>query len=248
MAEKPFATGTLRNLRRYPVKGIAGEDLSEVFVTFAGLIGDRIYAFSDPQNHTNFPWMTARKWPGMILLQPRFLEPPSSGQEWPVANTFRVEVTTPEGDRYDVGDPRFHQYLEKQFGRSLEFRFSERSMHDARPVSLISRQTIEALSAETNLTLDHRRFRANFVVDWDSTGPFFEDSLVGRRARIGDVLEVMVVKNDARCNVITLDPDTAAASPEVLQTVAKHHASCAGVYGAVLREGIVRRGDRVSVD
>ena len=73
-------------------------------------------------------------------------------------------------------------------------------MHDARPVSLISRQTIEALSAETNLTLDHRRFRANFVVDWDSTGPFYEDSLVGRRVRIGDVLEVMVVKNDARCN------------------------------------------------
>ena len=88
-------------------------------------------------------------------------------------------------------------------------------MHDARPVSLISLQTIEALSAETNLTLDHRRFRANFVVDWDSTGPFFEDSLVGRLVRIGDMLEVMVVKNDARC---------------------------------VLREGIVRRGDRVSVD
>ena len=124
MAERAFATGTLRNLRRYPVKGIAE--------TSSGLAeGCR---------------MTARKWPGMILLQPRFLEPPSTGQEWPVANTFRVEVTTPEGDRYDVGDPRFRQYLEKQFGCSLEFRFSERSMHDARPVSLISR-TSSAVAA-----------------------------------------------------------------------------------------------------
>lgn len=248
MTEAPRVTGTLKHLRRYPVKGIAGEDLSEVFVTFAGPIGDRVYAFSDPQNHTNMPWMTARQWRGMILLQPRFLEPPPSAQERPGASSFRVEVTTPEGARYDVRDPQFLQYLEGHFGRPLEFRFSERSMHDARPVSLISRQTIDALSVETNLTLDHRRFRANFVVDWDSTGPFYEDLLVGRRIRIGDVLEVMIVKNDARCVVITVDPDTAAASPEVLQVVAKHHASCAGVYGAVLREGIVRRGDRVSVD
>ncbi len=72
--------------------------------------------------------------------------------------------------------------------------------------------------------------------------------LVGRRIAFGDVLEIMIVKNDMRCIVITLDPDTAAASPEVLQVVARHHASCAGVYGAVLREGIVRPGDRVSVD
>lgn len=248
MTEPPHVTGTLQHLRRYPVKGIAGEDLSEVFVTFAGPIGDRVYAFSDPQNHTNLPWMTARQWRGMLLLQPRFLDPPSTAEERPAENTFRVEVTTPEGARYNVRDPQFHRYLEQHFGRPLEFRFSERSMHDARPVSLISRQTIDALSAETLLPLDHRRFRANFVVDWDSTGPFYEDSLVGRRIHIGDVLEIMIVKNDMRCIVITLDPDTAAASPEVLQVVARHHASCAGVYGAVLREGIVRPGDRVSVD
>ena len=35
----------LKHLRRYPVKGMAGEDLSEAFVTIAGTVGDRVYAF-----------------------------------------------------------------------------------------------------------------------------------------------------------------------------------------------------------
>jgi len=93
------------------------------------------------------------------------------------------------------------------------------------------------------LTLDHRRFaQISLWIGFD--GPFFEDSLVGRRARIGDVLEVMVVKNDARCNVDYARSDTAAASPEVLQTVAKHHASCAGCTAPCSARESSSGGDR----
>lgn len=248
MADTPQPAGTIGVIRRFPVKGMAGEELPEVFVSFSGLIGDRVHAFLDPQNKSDFPWLTSRIWPGMILLKPRFIAPPAANEPRPALKSFHVEVKTPEHIFSDVGDSEFHKYLENKFGRDVEFRFSERSMHDAQPVSVFGLQTIESLSAETGKTLDQRRFRPNFVVDWAEKRPFHEDSLVGRTLRVGEKLTLTVVKKDMRCKVITLDPETAEASPEVLEVIARQHGNCFGVYGAVLREGIVRRDDPVFVD
>jgi uncharacterized protein len=47
--------------------------------------------------------------------------------------------------------------------------------------------------------------------------------------------------------MITLDPDTAQANPEVLRRVARAHDRKAGVYGAVLVEGTVRSGDQIQL-
>jgi hypothetical protein len=246
-AETPMQAGSLLRVRRYPVKGMAGEELSEAFVSFAGITGDRVYAFSDPQGPADMPWMTARKWRGMLLLQPRFLDPPPAKERF-ADSALRVEVTTPEGERFDISEPRFREYLEKKFGHALRFHFTERSMQDARPLSLFGTKTIEALAAETGRTLEMRRFRANLLVEWNETAPFYEDTLIGRRVRIGDSVEMMLVKKDGRCVIITLDPDTAAPSPEVLEAVSRKHAGYAGVYCAVLREGVIRPGDPVFVE
>jgi hypothetical protein len=227
---------------------MAGEELSEVFVSFSGMIGDRVYAFVDPENKTDFPWMTPRLWHGMLLLKPKFLAPPAADEERPAQEKYRVEVTMPEGSVYDVTAAPLREHLEKKFGRRIVLRFSERSMHDTRPVSVFGGKTLEALSAETGIALDPRRFRPNFVVDWAVKEPYFEDSLVDRHLRIGEKLVLDIVKRDQRCKVITLDPDTAEPSPQVFEIVAHRHQSCVGIYGAVLREGIVRRGDPVFVD
>lgn len=64
--------GQLSILRRYPVKSMAGEDLQEARVSFAGLIGDRVFAFIDNRNRSNFPWMTARQGRELILFQAAF--------------------------------------------------------------------------------------------------------------------------------------------------------------------------------
>jgi hypothetical protein len=45
--------------------------------------------------------------------------------------------------------------------------------------------------------------------------------------------------------MIALDPDTGVSSPQVLARVMKDHGGCAGVYGAVLREGIVKVDDAI---
>jgi MOSC domain-containing protein YiiM len=47
--------------------------------------------------------------------------------------------------------------------------------------------------------------------------------------------------------MITLNPDTAEKSPEVLKTVAQKHEGKAGLYAAVLTEGIVRKGDSIEL-
>ena len=237
--------GTVKILRRYPFKGMAGEDLREVFVTYAGIAGDRAYAFIDPTNPPNFPWMTGRLKREMILFRPRFIVPPDPADHHPPTRRFRAEVTTPEGRTLSVDDPAFTAFFEERFGRKLELRFSERAMHDACPLSLLGLDSLQSLSQEMGMELDHRRFRANFYVRWDNGKPFYENELVGAKLRMGEKLTVMVVKKDARCVIITLDPSTAEASPEVFEAVARNHASCLGVYASVLREGIVRAGDAI---
>ena len=47
--------------------------------------------------------------------------------------------------------------------------------------------------------------------------------------------------------MITLDPDTAEKKPAILKTVAQAHEGKAGIYGAVVSEGIVRKGDPVEL-
>lgn len=224
---------------------MAGEDLREVFVTYAGIAGDRAYAFIDPTNPANFPWMTGRLKREMILFRPRFVAPPAPAEEHPPRSSFRSEVVTPEGRTLSVDNPAFTPFFEERFRRKLELRFSERAMHDACPISLLGLDSLQFLSLETGMELDQRRFRANFYVRWDNGKPFYENELVGAKLRIGEKLIVMVVKKDGRCVIITLDPSTAEASPKVLEVVAKNHANYLGVYGSVVREGIVRTGDAV---
>ena len=224
---------------------MAGEDLNEAFVTFSGLVGDRAYAFIDRNNHSDFPWMTARERHEMLLFRPRFLAPPDPASERPAQSAFAAEVITPEGERLSPADSSFTSYFEKRWGHSLELRFSERSMQDACPVSLLGLETIESLSEEVRLPLEHTRFRANFYIDWDNKKPYYEDELIGTSLRIGEKLIFTVVRNNMRCAIITLDPATAQATPELGKIVARNHGNCFGVYGSVLREGIVRQGDSV---
>lgn len=237
--------GSLTLLRRYPVKSMAGEDLQSARVTFAGLAGDRVYAFVDSENRSNFPWMTGRQGHEMILFRPRLLAPPPPAEQHPRAEDYGAEVITPEGKTFRLGDVKFTKYAEKHFGRSLQLRFSERSMTDLYPVSILGMSTVRALSEETAIALDHRRFRANFYARWEDDKPFVEDELVGRELQIGEEVTVRVVKKDGRCVMINLDPETAASSPVVLEKVARGHAGCTGVYAAVLREGIVRANDPI---
>jgi uncharacterized protein len=148
-----------------------------------------------------------------------------------------------------VDDPALLRQLAEgaRDGPSLMLLRSERAMTDCRPISLFSLQTAKQLGEEVGASLDKRRFRANVYLDLGTTDGFSENRLVGRKVRIGTKVLVAVLDPDPRCQMITLDPDTAAPNPEILRKVARAHDGNAGVYGAVLAEGIIRSGDPVEV-
>jgi uncharacterized protein len=160
-----------------------------------------------------------------------------------------LDVEMPTGEVWAIDDPALLRMLSERAadGHSLTLLRSERAMTDCRPISVFSLQTARQLGDEIGVVLDKRRFRANVYLDLGPAKGFWENELVGRKLRIGPTVVVSIVERDPRCKMITLDPDTAAPNPEVLRKVTQNHERMAGLYGAVLVEGIIRVNDAVEV-
>ena len=257
--------GQVESLWRYPVKSMSGESLPETFAGFSGVYGDRLFAFRSSAAPAGFPYLTGRECEQMLMYRPRFRDPqksakPSNQMEAEAISPglnplpagddeLAVEVRTPSGEVLAIDDPDLARQLRAVAGQdhSLTLLRSERAMTDCRPISLFSLQTAKQLGDEIGTVLDKRRFRANVYLDLADPKGFSENSLVGRRVRIGSKVVISVLERDPRCKMITLDPDTALPSPEVLRNVAQSHDGMAGVYGAILVEGTLRVGDPVEL-
>ena len=160
-----------------------------------------------------------------------------------------MEVETPSGEVVGIDDPALTRMLAARMGEghSLTLVRSDRAITDCRPVSLFSIQTARQLGEEIGAAIDKRRFRANVYLDLGSAPGFAEDGFVGRTVRLGPKVTIAVLERDARCKMITIDPDTAEPSGAILRKVSRAHDGMAGVYGAVLAEGTVRPGDAVAL-
>ncbi len=160
-----------------------------------------------------------------------------------------LDVVTPSGAVVAVDDPALVEMLGEGIGdkNHLTLVRSDRALTDCRPVSLISLQTVRQVEAELGMPVDKRRFRANVYLNLASDDGFAEDELVGRKLRIGSRAVIMVLERDPRCKMISLDPDTGEHNPEVLRKVAQAHGNFAGVYCAVLVEGVLTEGDSIEL-
>jgi uncharacterized protein YcbX len=239
--------GQVESLWRYPVKSMRGEELDEIFAGFAGAYGDRLFAFRSSASPAEFPYFTARNQHAMLLYRPRVRRPNEAAS--PGNPEWKIEVETPSGETLSIDDPALIQSLCRDVDDKHQITLirSDRAMTDCHPVSILSLQTVRKLSEETGATLDKRRFRANIYLDLTSSAGFAEDALVDRSLRVGRQVVISIVQRDSRCAMITLDPDTAAQTPALLKTVAQAHGGMAGVYGKVLTEGTVRKGDPVEL-
>jgi uncharacterized protein YcbX len=257
--------GKVESLWRYPVKSMRGEELEEAFVGFSGVYGDRLFAFRSTAAPKGFPYLTGREQEEMLLYRPRFrnadraAKPPNLREAESMApginplfadaGDLAVDVETPSGEVL----PALIGLLKKRIGDEhvLTLLRSERAMTDCRPISLFSIQTGRQLGDEVGTSIDKRRFRANIYMDLGSTGGFAEDAAedayVGQTLRIGSKVVVSVLERDPRCKMITLDPDTAEPNAQLLRTVNQTHDNKAGVYGAILVEGTIQRGDVIEL-
>ena len=201
----------------------------------------------------------------MLLFQPCFryptkaAKPPNLSQAEDISPgvtplvgdpaDLAVDVETPSGQTLAIDDPDLIRTLGEGLGdeHSLTLLRADRAMTDCRPISLFSVQTGDQLGDEIGTVIDKRRFRANIYMDLGTAGGFTEDEFVGRQLQIGSKVVVSILERDPRCVMITLDPDTAKSNPEVLRKVARAHEGMAGIYGAVLIEGMVQQGDAIEL-
>jgi uncharacterized protein YcbX len=255
--------GKVDSLWRYPVKSMRGEELDEAFAGFSGVYGDRLFAFRSAASPKGFPYLTAREQRRLLQYRPRFRYPDKAARPTnlteaesmganPVSADFSelmIDVETLDGETLAIDDPALIDALRADIDQKhqLTLMRSERAMTDCRPVSIFSLQSARQLAEETGTPMDKRRFRANVYVDLASAGGFGENEFVGRSLRIGPKMVVSVLERDPRCMMITLDPDTGEKEPAILKKVAQAHDGMAGVYGAVLVEGTLRKGDPVEV-
>ncbi|HEX8071785.1 MAG TPA: MOSC domain-containing protein [Pyrinomonadaceae bacterium] len=258
--------GTVESLWRYPVKSMRGEERPEVFMGFSGIYGDRCYAFKNSAARKGFPYLNAGVQQQMLLYSPQFryperaAKPPNLTEAESIApgvtyangnaEDMLLDVVTPSGEIFRVDDPAIIKLLGAGLSEKNQLKLvhSDRALTDCRPVSLISLQTVRQIESELSMSLDRRRFRANVYVRLaPERGGFGEDRFVGRRLRIGSKATVMVLERDPRCKLLSLDPDTGEHNPEVLRKVAQAHDNLAGVYCAVLVEGLLKQGDLIEL-
>jgi len=244
---------------------MSGEAMTEAFMGFSGIYGDRCFAFKNSSARKGFPYLSATVQQQMLRYRPQFryaekaAKLPNLIEAMSIApgvtpanaepNDLILDVVTPSGAVVAVDDPALIEMLvEGLRGENhLTLVRSDRALTDCRPVSLISLQTIRQVEAELGFPIDKRRFRANVYLNLASDCGFAEDELVGRKLRIGSSAVIMVLERDPRCKMISLDPDTGEHNPEVLRKVAQAHDAFAGVYCAVLVEGILTKSDSIEL-
>jgi uncharacterized protein len=257
--------GTVESLWRYPVKSMRGEEMTEMFMGFSGVYGDRCYAFKNSAAGKGCPYLTASTQPRMLRFAPQFrraeraLRPPNLFEAQAIApgltlangdaEDLILDVVTPTGETVSVDDPALIKMLGEGISQKNQLTLlrSDRALTDCRPVSLISLQTLAQIETEMGIPIDKRRFRANVYFNLASGNAFAEDDFVGRRLRVGEQAEIMVLERDPRCKMISLDPETGEHNPEILRKVVRAHDNFAGVYAAVLVEGLVKKDDLIEL-
>lgn len=257
--------GTVESLWRYPVKSMRGQELDEMFAGYAGVYGDRLFAFRSSASRKGFPYLTAREQPAMLRYRPRFRQPDKAALPVNLAEAERlppganpvsaypaelmVDVETADGETLAIDNPALVDLLRAGIDESHQLNLfrSDRAMTDCRPLSIFAVQSARKLGQETGIAVDKRRFRANVYLDLTSSEGFAEDEFVGRTVRIGAKVVISILERDPRCMIITLDPDTGNKEPALSKKVAQAHGGMAGVYGAVLVEGTLRKGDSVEL-
>ena len=256
--------GTIESLWRYPVKSMGGEQCRKIFLGFAGVYGDRCYAFKNSAARKGAPYLTASTQQRMLCYRPQFRYPERAAEPPNLAEAMSIEpgisyangdpddlmldVMMPSGATVSIDDPELVHSLSEGLSakHQLSLVRSDRALTDCRPVSLISTQTILQCEAEMKIPLDKRRFRSNLYVNLSSSDHgFAEDEFVGRKLRIGSQAVIAILERDPRCKMMSLDPDTGEHNPDILRQIVSAHNNFAGVYCAVLVEGSIAGDDPV---
>jgi len=210
-------TFQLAGLWRYPVKTLAGETLETAELTAGGIPGDRIVHVRGPEGVR-----TSRRYYRLLGVQGS-LDPNGharvNGYPWNSEDALAA-VRAAAGN---------NSWLEAYDGLD---RF------DVLPLLVATDGAIAAFGR------DIRRLRPNILIG--GVNGMDEIDWPGSELHIGDVV-VRLDSRRGRCPMTTVDPDTLQRDPEVLRDIARRFNGQLALNADVLRSGIVRIGDSVTL-
>jgi len=107
--------GVVKDLFRYPVKSMLGEQLVEFDIGENGVIGDRAYGLRETSGRV----VSAKKWPALFEFSARYDGPPSPAEAAPVT------ITLPDGRPIQARDPNASSLLSAVLGRAVRLEPAE---------------------------------------------------------------------------------------------------------------------------
>lgn len=244
----------LKNIYRYPIKGLSAQFLQQVELQARKPIPhDRIFALVRP----GAPFDTAHpKWGKKGLFVMLMLEEALAR----VRTTLDVEslqLTITQDNHQpivaDLNDQQERTKVEEFFWqlvpalrgtptlvRSPDGHFMDKPDN---VISLINLATVRSLEEQWGIKIDPLRFRANFYID--GTAPWEEFQWVGSDIRIGETL-FRVDRRNGRCGATNVNPQTGRRDldlPGSLRAAFGH--KDLGVYLVARESGSVRVGDSI---
>jgi uncharacterized protein YcbX len=258
--------GSVSGLHRYPIKSMMGEELNSTVVGPKGLVGDRLFAMSNPATGKIASAKNPSKWPSLFAFRASYTAPLDGPGQIP-----SVMITTPDGTTVMSQDANVETVLSTALGKPVKFTLEE-YWPDIEGLPKRDEVTDEAMPSETffdlaivhiltTATLDAlrkhypegraevRRFRPNIVITTDpSITGFAEEAWIGKVLAIGDQVKFKITGPCPRCVMTTLAQGDLPKDAGILKTALKHNQAHVGIYASVLQGGKIRRGDMARIE
>lgn len=246
-------------LRRYPVKSMLGEEISEAQVTERGILGDRARAVLDLETGKIASAKTPRLWRDLLTLDGA--NPPGDAElSRLLGREVKLVDAPPEGATFERSVPE--EVLDQGLDADVAFTVGTLgglvpgTFFDFAPVHLVTTSTLARIGElGPRGTVEALRYRPNLVVETEAEG-FAENAWVGRELRIGAEAALQVLVATPRCAIPTLAHSDLPRDADALRTPARYNRvqvfdlgpqPCAGVYARVAKPGVIRVGDQVRV-
>jgi uncharacterized protein YcbX len=266
--------GTVVSLWRYPVKSMMGEELNAVEITSGGALGDRAFALVDEADGKLVSAKNPRKWPQLFDFRSAFIGTPRVGESMPPVLITLPDGRAVSSDQDDAAQivsdvlgrqvrlstrppekPALEEYWPDIDGLNHRDTVTDEEIpsgafFDGAVIHLLTTAALDSLrQAYPQGRFEVRRFRPNIVVAPSSneTG-FAENSWIGKKIAIGEGVRIEVSRPCPRCVMTTLAQGDLPNDTGILRTAAQENEANVGVYCRVVQEGIVRRGDPVTLE
>jgi uncharacterized protein len=220
----------VHEIRRYPVKSMAGESLDTVEVDARGLAGDRWYAVVDGDGKLASGKHSAR------------FRRRDAVFDYAARTTDDGVRVTGRGGGWTVGDPALDAALSGVMGDPVRVLAEAATPHqDQGVVSLVGTASLDWCREHLGVDADRRRIRPNLVVD--TSEPFVEETWTGlvsvgtARLRFDQRIE--------RCRMIDIAQDGLPPEGGWLKALTDTRELCLGIHLDVVEPGTIRRGDEV---